>query len=117
MGSIHLCFLLWFGFVYLCQLNVIIHIGSPELGKQSKNKCEAKENRGTVIFIYRSLDTHIYRSMWCDWKVSGLNLFLCNCSDIYLLNSVVPFKVVFLGLHTGNSTLMPHLKHFVWCTV
>ena len=72
--------------MYLCQLNIIIRIGSPELGKQSKNKCEAEENTGTVIFVYRSLDAHIYRSMWCDWKVSGLNLFLCNRNDIYVLN-------------------------------
>lgn len=74
--NIHVCCLLLFGFVYLCQLNVVIHIGFPELGKQFKSKCEVEENTGTVIFTYGSLDAHTHRSMWCDWIVSGLNLFV-----------------------------------------
>lgn len=88
--------------VHLCQLNAVIHIGSPELGKQCKNRCEVEENTGTVIFTYGFLDAHTHRSIWCDWIVSRPNLFRCNHSDICILTSIVLFKVVILGLRTGN---------------
>ena len=74
--------------------------------------CQRKFNSSTFkinqpFTHYCSLHLH----MWCDWKVSGITLFLPSNNTYFLIN-VVGFQVILCGLYTVSPVIIPLFEAF-----
>jgi hypothetical protein len=74
--------------------------------------CQRKFN--SSAFKIKKLFTHycsLCLHMRCDWKVSGITLFLPRNNTYFLIN-VVGFKVISSGLYTVSPVIIPLFEAF-----